>query len=63
MCGGVYPTRKQILFWFKPGLGNPRGERVTCLFCDLELDRPLCLALHDDCPWRNLRAMCNIHHP
>ena len=39
---------------------DPSGDRVPCLFGDLELHRPLGLLLHDDCSGSDVTALDHV---
>src|SRR5215469_11526019 len=51
---------EEVIVWPPLGAANPTRQRLTGLFGDLELDWPLRLSLHNDCPRCNASAMADI---
>jgi hypothetical protein len=55
-------TWKQEIILCQASTANPRSERLPRLLRDFELNGPLGLLLHDDCPRSNALAVRNVPH-
>ena len=56
----MHPARKQEPLPTQPGLISPSGNRLASLLGDLELDGPLSILLHNDCPRHDVTTVVHI---